>query len=111
MSTVTAATDLQCCPPITEAALDDETAHRLAGVFSVLGDPIRLRLFSLIASRPEGSCACDLVGPLGRSQPTISHHLKALHEAGLVDRERRGRWIWYSVRPKALLAAATLISC
>ncbi|HCV35860.1 MAG: metalloregulator ArsR/SmtB family transcription factor [Acidimicrobiales bacterium] len=108
---MTSVTDVRCCPPITEAALDGEAANRLAAVFSVLGDPIRLRLFSLIASRPDGSCACDLVEPLGRSQPTISHHLKALHEAGLVDRRRRGRWIWYSVRPQALLAAATLIAC
>ncbi|MBS1264764.1 MAG: Transcriptional repressor SmtB [Acidimicrobiaceae bacterium] len=108
---MTTPTDTRCCPPVTEAALDEEAAQRLAGVFAALGDPVRLRLFSLIASRPDGSCACDLVGPLGRSQPTVSHHLRALHEAGLVDRERQGRWIWYSVHPEALLEAATLINC
>ncbi len=108
---MTPATDAACCPPITEASLDAEEANRLAGVFAVLADPVRLRLFSLIASRPGGSCACDLVEPLGRSQPTVSHHLKALHQAGLVARERRGRWIWYSVRPEALAEAASLLSC
>ena len=96
-----------CCPPVTAAPLATATADRLAAVFAVLADPIRLRLFSLIASRPEGAC----VPALDRSQPTVSHHLKALHEAGLVDRERRGRWIWYSARPEALADAAALLDC
>lgn len=111
MSTMKSPSAIACCPPVTEAALDDETAHRLAAVFAVLGDPVRLRLFSLVASQPGGSCACDLVEPLGRSQPTVSHHLKVLFDSGLVDRERRGRWIWYSARPEALATAAELINC
>ncbi|MBM16667.1 MAG: transcriptional regulator [Actinobacteria bacterium] len=111
MSTMTSPTDIACCRPVTEAALDDASAIQLAAVFAVLGDPVRLRLFSLIASLPDGSCACDLVEPLGRSQPTVSHHLKVLFESGLVDRERRGRWIWYSVRPEALASASILITC
>ncbi|HWD08273.1 MAG TPA: metalloregulator ArsR/SmtB family transcription factor [Actinomycetota bacterium] len=86
-----------CCSilaaPLTEADADD-----LAGGFAALADPIRLRLFSLIAAEAE-VCACALVGPLGRSQPTISHHLKVLYEAGLVEREKRGSWVWYWVSP------------
>ena len=100
-----------CCPPATEAALDPDTAGRLAEVFTVLADPTRLRLFSLIACQPEGICACDMVGSLDRSQPTVSHHLKVLFEAGLVDRERRGRWVWYRARTDALTDAASLITC
>ena len=70
---------------------------------SALADPIRLRLLSLIASRADGeTCACDLVAPAGRSQPTVSHHLKVLREAGLIEGERRGTWIWYRVVPERL---------
>jgi len=73
-------------------------AGELARSFAALADPARLRLFSLIAAQPGGEvCACALVEPLGRSQPTVSHHLKVLYEAGLVGRERRGNWIWYWV--------------
>jgi len=64
--------------------------------FAALSDPVRLRLLSLIGSAPDGEvCACDLVGPIGKSQPTVSHHLRILHEAGLVSREKRGVWVWY----------------
>jgi len=100
-----------CCPPVTEAALDLESSQRLAAVFATLADPVRLQLFSLIASQTEGSCACDLVDTLKRSQPTVSHHLKTLYQAGLVERQRRGRWIWYTARPEALNEAATLLTC
>src|SRR5207253_4184139 len=87
-----------CSPSILAAALDELEAAELARSFAALADPARLRLFSLIAAQPGGEvCACALVEPLGRSQPTVSHHLKVLYEAGLVDRERRGNWIWYWV--------------
>lgn len=79
--------------------LDTDTATEVAGRLKILADPIRLRLLNLLATAPRGEvCACDLVEPLGRSQPTISHHLKVLRDAGLVNAERRGTWIWYSVR-------------
>lgn len=72
-------------------------------MFSALADPARLRLLSLISSAPDGEvCGCDLVEPIGRSQPTVSHHLKILHEAGLVEREKRGVWVWYRAVPSRL---------
>lgn len=86
-----------CCEPVTEAALTEEQATELAAAFKVLADPVRLRLFSLVATAPGGEvCACDLPEPLGRSQPTVSHHLKVLTEAGLLTREQRGRWAWFA---------------
>ena len=85
-----------CCPSILAAPLDEADAAGLARGFAALADPARLRLFSLIAAQPDGEvCACALVEPLGRSQPTVSHHLRVLYEAGLVDREKRGTWVWY----------------
>jgi len=93
-----------CCPPVLDGALDEDDAAEVAGLFKVLGDPARLRLLSLIAAAPDGACTCDLVAPLGRSQPTVSHHLKALREAGLIEGERAGSWIWYRVVPAALEA-------
>ena len=92
-----------CCPQLLAAPLSDDDATTLAGIFRVLGDPARLRLLSLIAAK-EGAeaCVCDLISPLGLSQPTVSHHLKVLHEAGLLARERRGNWIYYGLRPEAL---------
>src|SRR5438132_9896963 len=87
-----------CCPSILSAPLDESAAADLARGFAALSDPARLRLFSLIAAQPGGEvCACALVEPLGRAQPTVSHHLKVLYEAGLVGRERRRHWIWYWV--------------
>ena len=94
-----------CCPPIVAAPLHESEAGELARSFAALADPARLRLFSLIAAQPEGEvCACALVEPLGRSQPTVSHHLRVLYEAGLVDREKRGTWVWYRARPERLEA-------
>jgi ArsR family transcriptional regulator len=94
-----------CCPSITDAPLAEADAGELAQAFAALADPIRLRLLSLIASRDEGeTCACDLVEPAGRSQPTVSHHLKVLRGAGLIEGERRGTWIWYRVVPERLRA-------
>ena len=90
-----------CCEPVCESALDPGQAQFLAGWFRVLADPARLRLFSLIASRGE-VCACELVERLGVSQPTVSYHLKALHRAGLLDREKRGRQVYYQSVPERL---------
>jgi ArsR family transcriptional regulator len=92
---------VQCCAPVLESPLGEEDASLLAGWFKVLADPARLRLLSLIAATDE-TCACDLVDPLGVSQPTVSHHLKVLFEAGLVQREKRGRWVFYRPVPEAL---------
>lgn len=95
--------DAACCAPALTDALDEDAAAQLADLLKVLGDPVRLRLLSLIARSPDNDvCACDLVDVLDRSQPTISHHLKVLYEAGVVDRERRGSWIHYSIRPDAI---------
>ncbi len=94
-----------CCPAVLAAPLDEGEAALLAEAFGVLADPIRLRLLSLIAGQPSGEvCACELAGPLARSQPTVSHHLKVLFEAGLVTRQRRGTWIWYRAVPERLEA-------
>lgn len=91
-----------CCEPVFAAPLSEVEATDLAGAFKVLADPARLRLFSLIASSGGEVCACDLVEPLGRSQPTVSHHLSVLHDAGLLEREKRGRWVWYRAVPSRL---------
>jgi len=97
--------EVAACCSVVDAPIDDATASDLASAFHALADPVRLRLFSLIATQPEGeACACELVEPLGRSQPTVSHHLKVLYEAGLVEREKRGTWVWYSVRGERLRA-------
>lgn len=92
-----------CCTPLTTPDLNEVEATELAEVFKVLADPARLRLLSLIANAPEGeACACDLVAPLDRSQPTVSHHLALLVEAGLLTRKKRGRWAWYRLVPDRL---------
>lgn len=87
-----------CCAPVTGGALDAAAAEQLARVFRALGDPTRIRLLSLIAAHPGGeACICDLTVPVGLSQPTVSHHMKQLTDAGLVTREQRGRWAFYRV--------------
>ncbi|MEV6055291.1 metalloregulator ArsR/SmtB family transcription factor [Streptomyces sp. NPDC052107] len=92
-----------CCPGLLTAPLDEDQAVELAKVFKALGDPVRLRLLSLIASRAGGEvCVCDLTPAFDLSQPTISHHLKLLRQAGLIDCERRGTWVYYWVLPGAL---------
>jgi ArsR family transcriptional regulator len=92
-----------CCAPLQAEALDATQAPELARRFAALGDPVRLRLLSMLATTPDGAvCACDLVEPLGKSQPTVSHHLKVLREAGLVTSEKRGVNVWYAAVPAAL---------
>ena len=100
-----------CCTPMVRSPLSEEDAKALAGVFKALSDPVRLRLLSLIASFEGGeACVCDLTGPFDVSQPTISHHLRVLREAGLIDCERRGTWVYYWVLPDALTRLGTLLS-
>ncbi|MGH2765004.1 MAG: ArsR/SmtB family transcription factor [Actinomycetota bacterium] len=95
--------DQDCCPPFLTEPLAEEDAARLAGALRVVAEPARLRLLNLIASRPEAeACGCELTEPLGLSQPTVSHHLKVLHEAGVLDREKRGRWAFYRLNPEPL---------
>jgi ArsR family transcriptional regulator, arsenate/arsenite/antimonite-responsive transcriptional repressor len=99
------AVDTECCAPLDQAVPSVGDADRLAGQFAALADPVRLRLLSLLAtSQQRAICACDLVAPLERSQPTVSHHLKVLADAGLVTRTREGRNIWYAAVPTALEA-------
>lgn len=94
-----------CCPPVTAGVLDEDAATELAGVLKALADPVRLRLVSLIAAAPTGEiCACDLPALLDRSQPTVSHHLTQLVRAGLLDREQRGKWAWFRIRPDGFAA-------
>lgn len=102
---------LVCCAPLHDAPLDEVDAAELAGVLKALADPVRLRLMSMIASAPTGEvCACDLASPLGKSQPTISHHLSQLVAAGLLEREQRGRWAWFRVRPESLHAVCLALT-
>jgi ArsR family transcriptional regulator len=99
-----------CCPPLTERPLTAEEAERAAVMFKALGDPVRLRLFSLIASHEGGeACVCD-ISDVGVSQPTVSHHLKKLREAGLLSSERRGTWVYYRVEPSVLAAMGQLLT-
>jgi ArsR family transcriptional regulator len=88
----------QCCPSVLDSPLDASQAAELAAGFTALADPVRLRVLSILAAAPNGEvCVCDFVEPLGKSQPTVSHHLKVLGEAGLVHGDRRGKWVWYSL--------------
>ncbi len=92
-----------CCAPLSRREIDAPSAAVLAEAFKALGDPVRLRLLSLLATSEGGEvCACDLVEPVGKSQPTVSHHLKVLRDAGLVTATRRGVNIWYAVVPEQL---------
>lgn len=94
-----------CCPSMLAAPIDEARAAELARGFAALAEPARLRVMSMLAAAEGGEvCVCDLVGPLGKSQPTVSHHLKVLVEAGLVVGERRGKWVWYSLVPDGLAA-------
>ena len=99
----------ECCPSILAAPLTESDAERLSRAFAALGDPVRLRLLSLIAAAGE-CCSCELEAPLERSQPTISHHTKALAEAGLITGEKRGRWMWWTVVPERLEELRALLT-
>jgi len=106
-------TDLaSCCNATAEAPLDQVSAEQLANVLKALAEPTRLRLLSLITARSTSgeACVCDLTEPVGLSQPTVSHHLKVLVDAGLVIRRQRGKWAYYAIVPDALAAVAAAIS-
>lgn len=103
--------DTVCCPPLAQGRVPAETAAVLAPAFKALGDPVRLQLMSMIASAEGGEvCVCDLTPAFDLTGPTISHHLKTLREAGLVDAERRGTWVYYRARPQILRQLAALLS-
>ncbi|MFY9887887.1 MAG: metalloregulator ArsR/SmtB family transcription factor [Streptosporangiaceae bacterium] len=103
---------LACCPPLSAQALTQDQAEQIVPMLKALADPVRLRLMSLVASNPGGeACVCDLNEAFDLSQPTISHHLKVLHDAGLVDRDKRGVWAYYRIRPQALSSLGALIGC
>jgi ArsR family transcriptional regulator len=100
-----------CCAPLAREPLTGDQAVELARVFKAMGDPVRLRLLSLIASHEGGeACVCDLTDVFDLTGPTISHHLKVLREAGLITGERRGTWVFYRVRPDALRSASQLLT-
>jgi len=100
---------IACCTPVRRDALDEAQAEVLARSFAALADPIRLRLLSFITSSKSEVCACDLVEPSGRSQPTVSHHMKILVDAGLVQRDKRGLWVWYRAVPGRLDALRAVL--
>jgi ArsR family transcriptional regulator len=100
-----------CCSPVSGEPMDIPAAERLAGVLKALAEPTRLRLLSLVAAQPDGeACICDLTAPVGLSQPTVSHHMKVLTDAGLLTREQRGRWAYYRLVPGALDTLAGLLT-
>lgn len=99
-----------CCAPLVREPMSEEAAARIAPLLKALADPARLRLLSLVASHAEGeACVCDLNAAFDLSQPTISHHLKVLHQVGLLDRTKRGTWVYYSARLQALTDLAALL--
>ena len=101
----------RCCPPVTTAPLSDTDADQLARTLKAIAEPTRLRLLSLIAAHDNGeACVCDLTDPVGLSQPTVSHHLKVLVAAGLLARDKRGVWSYYTLIPEALGALAVVLT-
>lgn len=110
MLTLTPVQAVACCSPLSREPMDQPTADRIAPLLKALADPVRLRLMSLVASHEGGeACVCDLNEAFDLSQPTISHHLKVLHDAGLLDRDKRGVWVYYRASGEALSGLATLI--
>ncbi len=106
-----AGTPAACCTPLTRAPLSAEEADRLVAVLKAIAVPARLRLLSMIYAHEDGeACVCELTEPLGLSQPTVSHHLKVLVDAGLITRDKRGVWAYYRAVPDALAALATVFT-
>jgi ArsR family transcriptional regulator, arsenate/arsenite/antimonite-responsive transcriptional repressor len=97
-----------CCAPLDAPGLSHEEAAATAELFKALGDPARVRAINILATAGEAVCVCDLIDPLGLSQPTVSHHMKRLLDAGLVEREQRGKWAYYSLNPSAIQKLATV---
>jgi ArsR family transcriptional regulator, arsenate/arsenite/antimonite-responsive transcriptional repressor len=98
-----------CCSSVRSDTLSESDAELLARSFAALSDPIRLRMLSMVAADDDEICACDLVSVSGRSQPTVSHHMKILVDAGLVSREKRGLWVWYRIVPTRLDALRAIL--
>ena len=108
--TLTPVQAVACCSPLLVEPLSTDQAERMAPLLKALADPVRLRLLSLVASHAGGeACVCDLNDAFALSQPTISHHLKVLHEVGLLDRSKRGTWVYYRIRPDVLADVAGLL--
>ena len=108
--TLTPVETVACCPPLMAEPLTDQQADRIAPLLKALADPVRLRLLSLVAAHADGeACVCDLNDAFELSQPTISHHLKVLHEAGLLDRSKRGTWVYYRIKAEVLGDVAGMI--
>ncbi len=100
-----------CCTPLAREPMDARQAATVTGLLKALAEPVRLRLMSIVLSHEGGeACVCDLTDAFDLSQPTISHHLKVLHEAGLLDRDKRGVWVYYRARPDAISALGALFS-
>jgi ArsR family transcriptional regulator len=107
----TIATIAASCPPLLQGTLDEDEAQRLSQALKAIADPARLRLISLLQAQPDGeACVCHLTEPLGLSQPTVSHHLKVLLQAGLVERDKRGSWAYYRVVPEPLAALRAVLA-
>jgi ArsR family transcriptional regulator len=100
---------IDCCRPLGTASLSDAEAEATAGVFKALADPARVKIVSVVAAREEPVCACEFPQALGLSQATVSHHLKKLTETGLLEREQRGKWAYFSLNPEALVQLESLV--
>jgi ArsR family transcriptional regulator len=101
--------DVTCCRPLDAPSLTQDDAEATAALFKALADPARVRLVNLLATRGDAVCVCELVAPLGLAQPTVSHHLKKLTGVGLLEREQRGIWAYYSLDREALQRIASLV--
>ena len=102
---------IACCPPVRSDRFDDAQAELIAKSFAALADPVRLRLLSHVAAAAgDEVCACDLGDVVDRSQPTVSHHMKILHDAGLISRDKRGLWVWYRIVPERLEALRAVLA-
>ena len=99
---------ISCCVPLAAPTLSVEEAEATAELFRALGDPARVRIVNVLATSGEAVCVCELIEPLGLAQPTVSHHMKKLLEAGLVDREQRGKWAYFSLKPDAAAKLAAV---
>jgi len=100
-----------CCSPVLHSMLTKSDAEELATTLKALADPVCLRVLSFLASQPEGeACVCNVMEPVGLSQPTVSHHLKVLHHAGLLERDKRGAWVYYRIVPDRLEAVRTALA-
>lgn len=98
-----------CCGPLAASSLSDDEAAATAEVFKALADPARVRIVNVLATSGAPVCVCNLVEPLGLSQPTVSHHLRKLVDAGMLEREQRGRWAYYSLRPESVRTLTAVV--